>query len=179
MGRYFDYRDNDLEEICDSLRERINEFKKPIPPKKIKHQISILYKISDNSWRYPYSLLSRRYSYDGKYQEFKSKEEAEKFLNSVGWIKRKGDNCWIEENPKDDGYYEINEYDTEVYEDEETHTEYSEEEKKCLSDALYSIEKARAYIKAYDYCCDQGIFGEGRFSEEVEEELEKFYKNYV
>ena len=36
----------------------------------------------------------------------------------------------------------------------------------------------RVYLDVYDHCCDQCSFGNGHFSNELKEELEKFEKNY-
>ena len=185
MGSYFDYRDWDLQEICDSIREKIAESKKPIPPKVMKHDISIVYRISGVCCVYStYHLCG----YD--LPKFKTRQEAEDYLSKISWIKRTGENSWeeipvreepyIDENGnKINPHYEIRESDYEVYEDGEYYTLYSDEEKQKLSEALYMIEKARIYMQVYDHCCDQGSFGEGGFSDELKEEMDKFEKDFT
>ena len=183
--RYIELREWDIDYICNDIRERIAESKKPIPPKIIKHYISIVYKTGENSYIYPsYGLFSYPHVPD-----FKSRQEAENFMNCISWLKRIGENSW-EEIPVRDKYidnngneinchYMIRESDYEVYEDEESHTEYSDEEREKLSEALYIIEKAMSYIRAYDYCRDQYCFGNGGFVKELKEELDKFEKNFT
>lgn len=183
MGRYFDFREWDLEEICYSLRKRIAESKKPIPPKVKRHLISIIYRTDVNC--YTYSNLKSLYSIS----DFKNRQEAIDFLNKFSWLTRTGDNSWEESSVREtyidaNGnevkyHYEINEGDYEEYEDGESYFEYSNEEKEKLSEALHMIEKARVYINVYDHCCDQYSFGEGRFSDELKTELENFEKEYT
>lgn len=186
MGRYFDYRDWDLDEICNSLRERIAEAKVPIPPKVPVHSVSIVYRTSAESCSYTHSLS---YSYIYERHNFTTREEAEEYIDKCAWIKKLGDNFWVDLDEKDtyidkEGnkvlrHYEIHESDYEQYADGEWHTEYSDEEKKLLSETLFTIERARAYMRAYDHCCDQCSFGEGRYVQEVKEELEQFEKEYT
>lgn len=184
MGNYFDYRDWKIEELVDSLRETIAESKKPIPPKVTKHFIYIRYKIGEGR----YSWGPNNYWASDHY-EFKTREDAINFLNSKGWIERTGENMWIDKcyhNPYEDSngnlvdsHYEIVECDNEVFEDGERHIEYTEEEKKLLSDALYQIEKARVYMRAYDNAMDNCSFGGGSFTECLKDELEKFENEYT
>lgn len=185
MGRYFDYSDWSLEELCNHIRDRIEESKKPIPPKVMKHSVSIVYRVGEGCYSYPtYGYFSYPHMPD-----FKNRHEAEDYLDKCGWIEKKGDNFWVDTCEKQtykdkDGndvyyHYEIRESDYEAYEDDEFHTEYSDEEKQKLSEALYMIEKARVYMSVYDYCCDNGCFGHGDFSDELKEELEKFEKNFT
>ena len=183
MGRYFDYREWDFEEICQNLRKRIYESKQPIPKKVMKHSVSILYRISKDCCTYPNTGW---FSY---MPEFKTVEDAEKYLESIPGIDKDG-GLWINfQSGKVDTYedkngievpchYEIRENDYEVYEDGNYYTEYSDEEKEKLSETLYNIEKMRVYLDVYDHCCDQYSFGNGHFSNELKEELEKFEKNY-
>lgn len=186
MGRYFDYSDWNIEELCDHIRERIDESKKPIPPKIMKHSVSILYKVGETCYMYP--TYNFGYGY-GDIPNFKTRQEAEDYISKCGWIEKKGDNFWIDSHSKEtykDKYgneirchYEIKESDYEVYEDEEYHTEYSDEEKQKLSEALYMIEKARVYMRVYDYCCDHCHFGKGDFSNELNDELKVFESNFT
>lgn len=187
MARYFDYSDWELENLCNSIRERIAESKKPLPPKVMKHGISILKQVSDCTFACPmYGVLSY-----GIRPEFSTKSQAEKYMRNNGFIEV-SDNFWIEENNPDDikfytdkdgketmSHYVIREYDYEVYTDGEYHTEYTEEEKAKLSEALYNIEKGLAYMRAYDHCCDQSSFGGDGFTRDVQEELERFEKTYT
>lgn len=184
MGLYFEYRDWDIEDLCYSIRERLHKSKKPIPKKIWKHSVSIVYRTGENCYSYP--------NY-GWYQlsnlpDFNTREEAEKYLDSLKWLVREGD-IWIDEHErhtyitKDEKtipyHYEIRESDYETWEDGNYYIEYSEEEKKALSDALYWVEKARIYMGTYDHCSDQGSFGDGRFSDELKRELEKFESSYT
>lgn len=184
MGRYFEYRDWDIEELCDSIRNRIADSKKIIPPIVKKQGVSIIFKTSENSYSYPHHF---NYNYREN-KSFETKEECLKCLDNTAWVEKIGDNMWIDIQEKrtytdKDGneipyHYEIHEYEYEQYEDGEHYTLYSDEEKKMLSDALYHIEKARIYMQVYDHCSDQGSFGKGSFSDELKEELDKFEKNY-
>lgn len=184
MSRYFDYSDWDIEEVCNHIRERIFESKKTIPPKVMKHFVSIVYRTGESCYSYGcYGL----YSY-GRMPEFETREDAEKFLDKCAWITKLGDNFWVEDRESrsydtKDGktvlcHYEIRESDYEVYEDGGDYIEYTDEEKKQLSDILYIIEKARVCMSVYDHCCDQGSLGGGSFSEELKEELDKFEKDF-
>lgn len=184
MASYFEYKDWDIEDLCDSIRERIHESKQPLPKKVMKHNVSIVFRIGEGSYQYP----SRGwFSYDIM-PNFITRQDAEKYLDNMGWIKKVKDNFWVEDNEtryyetkNGDSvpyHYEVRESDYENWEDDEYHTEYSEEEKKTLSEALYWIEKARVYMRTYDHCSDQGCFGHGGFSNEVKEELERFEKEY-
>lgn len=182
MMRYFDIRDWDIEEMCDSLRERIAEAKKPLPKRVMKHSVSIILRTSPTSYQSPEPYFYR--------ERFQTREEAEKFMDKTPWIERTGDNSWIElgsrnhktyidkEGNEVPYHYEINEYDYETWEDDEYHIEYSDSEKKMLSETLYQIEKARIYMDVYDHCCDQGSFGEGHFAQELNERLKKFEEEY-
>ena len=185
MGKYFDYSDWQLEEICDNIRERLEDTKVPIPPKVKKHGINIVYKIGEGCYNYPnYGY----FSYD-IIPKFKIRKEAEDYLNQFSWLKRIDENNWEEIPPKDtytdkngsihNCTYQIREYDYEEYEDGETYYEYTEEEKKKLTETLYFIEKARAYLKAYDYACDEYDFGEGRYVHNLNKELDKFEKEFL
>lgn len=188
MSRYFDFREWDFDEICHNLRERIAESKKPIPPKVMVHSVCIVFRQSESSYTYTHSL-SYSWGYNSNYQNFKTREEAEKYIATCAWIEKLGDNFYIDidekrtytdKNGKEVLYhYEIKESDYEQYADGNSYYEYSDEEKRLLSETLYNIEKARAYISAYDYCCDQCSFGEGRYEREVKEELKKFEKEYT
>lgn len=181
--RYFDISMWSLDELTDSIRERIRESKKKIPCKVKKHGISIVYIVGVNCYQYP----NHGYFGCGMVPEFKSVGEAEMWLDGISWIDREGD-IWVEHGEShvyvdNDGnevkcHYEIREYDYEEYEDGEEYTEYSEEEKKKLSEVLYLIEKAKVAMSVYDYCCDQWSFGHGGFSDELKEEYEKFEKGY-
>lgn len=183
MGRYFEYRDWELENICQNLREYIHVSRQPIPAKIKKHCVSILYREGETCYIYPnYGWFSY-----GVVPEFKTREDAEKYLESLPDIK-KIDGLWVDVSRNEiyetsDGkkipcHYIVRESDYEVYADDEYHIEFSEEEKQKLSEALYNIEKARVYLRVFDYCCDQSSFGEDRFSNELKEELDKFENNY-
>lgn len=185
MGRYFDYRDWELDELCHSLRERISESKKPLPKKVMKHSVIVLYRTGEGSYMYPNWGW---FSY-GNVPDFKSKDEAEKYLLDVCNFTKIGENMY-EDNHKNQTYtnadgnvvnchYVIRESDYEAFEDGEYHIEYSDEEKQKLSEALYMIEKARVYMSVYDHYCDQWSFGNGRFSNELKTELENFEKEYT
>ena len=181
MGRYFDYSDWTLDEICMDIRRRIAESKETIPPKVMRHYVSIVYRTEHNCYTYSHYLY--------KSTDFNSRKDAEDYLAKCGWIKKIDDNFWVDiaekETYKDpDGnpvlkHYEIREYDCEEYEDGEHHIEYSEEEKKALSQTLLAIETARAYMRAYDYTSDECGFGEGRYAQEVKEEIDKMTKEYT
>lgn len=185
MGRYFDYSDWDIEELCNHIRERIYESKKPIPGKVMKHYVSIVYKVGEGCYQYSgYGWFSY-----GNIPQFKTREEAEEYLDSIAWLTRTGDNSWIEEGrvrhyDTSDGktercHYEIRESDYEEYEDGEDHIEYTSDEKRYLSEILYNIEKARCCMDVYDHCCDQGSFGGGSFVKEFEEKISNFNKTYT
>lgn len=185
MGRYFDYSEWNIDELCNHIRERIFESKKPIPKKVMKHYICIVFRTGENCYTYPnYGVFAYGYI-----PEFKTRKEAEDYLAKHDWIERKGDNCWVEYNEvryydlKSGGseqyHYEIRESDYEEYEDGENYIEYTEEEKNQLSEILYQIERGKVCMSVYDHCCDQGSFGGGSFSEELKEELEKFEKEYT
>lgn len=184
MGRYFEYSDWKIEEITNSIRERIYDAKQPLPKKVMKHFIQIRYKIgsecctwnSSNTWMW-------------EHDEFTNIDDAISFLNKKNWLKRIDDNMWVDcynsqtYTDKDGNtipyHYEIDEYDSEVYEDGEHHTEYTDDERNALSDALICIEKARKYLKAYDRAENNGSFGNGSFSEYVKDELQDFFDNFT
>lgn len=182
---YFEYRDYEIEDMCNSIRERILESKKPLPPKVMNHYVSIRYRIGEGSYQYPHHGV---FSWDVR-PEFKTRQEAEDYLNKISWLKKEGDNFWVEDTETSyydckDGssvkyHYEIHEFDIEEYEDGNSHVEYSDSEKDMLSEALYHIEKARIYMQVYNHCSDQWSFGNGRFSDEVNEEMEKFEKEFT
>lgn len=181
MGRYFDYNDWSLEEVCNSIRKRISDSKKPIPKKVIRHGVSIIYRTSETSYQSGWNHLH--------YVDIEDKEQAIKFLDNCRWLIRVDENMWIDEVDKKtyttkDGitipfHFEIKEYDYECYEDGNEYVEYSEREKEDLSRILYLIEKARTCLDVYDHCCDQYSFGEDNFSKELENELYKFEENYT
>ena len=183
--RYFDIYDWKLDELVDNIRERILESKKPLPKKVMRHLVIIVYRCGEGSYIFP----NRGYFAHGVVPEFKTRQEAEDYLNQCDGIIKIGDGAWVEDGyndtyTKSDGtvercHYTIRESDYEEYEDGEHHTEYGEEEKKMLSEALYNIEKARVYMRVYDHCCDQYSFGDNRFSNELKRELEKFEKEYT
>lgn len=183
MGRYFDYSDWKIEEISDSIRERLSEAKTLLPKKVMKHFISIRYKTGESSY-----CCGGGDEWMWNHQEFKTREEAIDYIGKLGWIERIGDNMWInsyshETYKNKDGYdvrchYLIEEYDAEVYEDGEHHVEYTDEERGYLSDALYCIEKARVYMRVYDYASDKCGFGGGSYAEMTRKELEKFENEY-
>lgn len=184
MGIYFDYSDWKIEELTNSIRERITEAKTPLPKKVMKHFICIRYRTGE-----------RCYSYGGgnewiwNHPEFKTREDAVKYIDKLGWVERIGDNMWVDSYSTDtykdkDGnevpcHYVIDEYDTEVYEDGDYHIVYTDEERKYLSEALHCIEKARAYMRAYDYASGKCGFGEGSYAETTSKELEKFENEYT
>lgn len=183
--RCFDISEWKLDELTDNIRERIVETKVEIPPKVIKHGVSVRYKTGENNYRYPNWGY---FTYDMT-KVFKTREDYEKYLDSISYIEKTGDNFWVEIGEKNtykdsDGneipcHYEIHEYDYETYEDDNSYIEYSEDEKKCLSEILYLIEKAKVCMRVYDHCCDNWSFGNGGFSKELKTEIEKFEKEYT
>lgn len=185
MGRYFDYSDWHLDELCEDLRKRISESKKPLPKKVRNRYVSIYYRIGEGSWMYP----NTGWFAHGTKPDFKSVKEAEEYLDSLPRFKKIGDNSWVEgENVEyytcQDGtcvpkHYEVKESYCMEYEDGEGHIEYSKSEQKMLRKALYEIEKARVYMDVYDHCCDQWSFGEGHFSKELTKRLKEFEENYT
>lgn len=176
MGRHFDYKDWELEEICNSIRERIADSKKVIPKKITKKGVNIIYRTSETSYQSGWNRLH--------YVNIEDKEQAEKYLNNCRWLIKIDENMWIDDCDKHtyttkDGitipcHFEIKEYDYECYEDGNDYVEYSDEEKQMLRETLYNIEKARVYLSVYDHCTDQYNFGHGDFSKELKKELEKF-----
>ena len=185
MGRYFEYKDWEIESIANSIRERLEEARKPLPPKVMKHFITIHYKTGEG--RYTYSSSD---SWMLKHDEFLSREDAINFLNSKSWLTRIGDNAWVDDcryetyETKDGkterAHYEISESDCEQYADGEFHTEYCDEEIEYLSDALMCIEKARVYMKEYDSAEDNCSFGKGgSFKDRLKESLDKFENEYT
>lgn len=183
MGRYFDYSDWKIEEITNSIRERIHDSKQPIPKKIIKHFIQIRYKIGDGC----YSWSSNNWMWE--HDEFTNREEAITFLNKKSWIERTGENMWVDccnnqtytdkEGNVIPYHYEIEEYDSEIYEDGEYHTEYTDKEKNALSEALLCIEKARIYLKAFDRAENNASFGSDSFCEYLKEEFEDFFEHFT
>lgn len=183
---YFDYNYWEIERLCNQIRERIRDSKKVIPPIVKKHAISIIYRTSENSYRYP---MYGPFAYNVR-PEFTTREEAEKYIESFDYVTKVSDNFYIDGircgetyETKDgqvvDCHYEILEYDYEEYEDGEHYVLYSDEEKKMLSEALRKIEEATVYMSVFDHCTDQGSFGDGSFSEELKEELDKFNKEFT
>lgn len=183
--KYFDFSEWTLDEIIESLRRRIYEASQPIPNKVMKHSVSIIYRLSESSYTYPnYGCLSFR-----NLPKFADFNEAAKYLNSLEFLERDGENFWIEVGETDtykdeDGrdifrHYEINEYDYEEYEDGLQHTEYTEKEREKLSETLYMLEKLKVYLKVYDDCCDNYDFGNGTYAEEIEDAINKFENEYV
>lgn len=184
--RYFDeFHMYAYEDILESLRNRIDEAKKPLPKKIMKHYVSIVQKTSETSFMYCSHMFWHRYP-DG----FKTREQAEKFLNSCSWlIYNKEKDIWVEYN--EDGafvdkdgntvpyHYMIRESDCEVYEDEENHFEYTEEEIKKLEETLDVLEKAKVYLEAYDYCCEEYSFGYNDYTKELNERLDEFEQEKV
>ena len=183
MKYYHDISEWNIEELCNNIRERIAESKKPIPPKVKKHGVSIYQRTGEGCYR-------------GTYHEFfhfypiKSREHAERILNSCSWLEKIGDNMWIEIGGAPEYYeckdgtmkrnhYFIEEYDYEEYEDGKDHVEYSEGEIQALKDTLFNIEKGLAYMRAYDHAEDQGSFGGGAYVEYANDELEKFNEEYT
>lgn len=183
MGKYFDYRDWEIEELCNSLRVRIKEAQKPLPQKVVNHYVSIRQRIGDTCYTYP------QYLYFPNQSSPKTREEAEKFLNSCDWLEKAGENKWIELNEtryydtKDGGsekyHLEVHEYDLEEYEDGEYHVEYANSEIESMKAALYAIEKARVYMELYDDFVDNYSFGEGRFAKACDIANDKFTKTFT
>lgn len=180
MGRYFEYRDWEIEDICNNIRKRIMDSKKPIPLKVKKYGVSIIYRTSETSYQSGWNRLH--------YVELEDKEQAIKFLDNCRWLVREGENMWVDDCEKHtyinkDGitipyHFEIREYEYECYEDGNDYVEYSDEEKQMLRETLYNIEKARVYLSVYDHCSDQYSFGDGNFSNSSLSSLEKFEKEY-
>lgn len=182
---YFDINDWSLAELTDDIRERIRDSKQVLPPKVMKHGVSIRYRTGESSYMYPNCGYL---SYD-MLKDLKTREDYEKYLDNIPYIEKIGDNFWMEigENKTyvdSSGneilyHYEIHEYDYEAYEDDNTYIEYSDEEKDRLSEALYVIERAKVYMRVYNHCRDNWSFGKGRFSDELKTELEKFEKEFT
>lgn len=182
MGRYFEYKDWEIEEITNAMRERLAEARQPLPEKVKKHCVSIRYRTG----KYSYSWWNNEILSKSDFSSFK---EAADYLDSLDWIERLGDNMWVEKIGCPDRYddedgnsipchYMIYEYDCEVYVDGEYHTEYTDDDRKALEDGLYCVEKARVYMRAFDHACDNGSFG-GSFSESLRDDFEKFEKEYT
>lgn len=178
MGRYFDYQDWRIEDIANSIRERLEEARTPLPPKVKKHRIIIRHKVGDGCY-----VIEPGESWMYEHDEFTSRNEAIDYLNSLHWLEKVGDNAWVDIYSTfgdKANLYEINEYDSEVYADEQYHIDYSQEEIKYLSDALKCIEKARVYMKEYDSAENNCSFGkDGSFKNNLEKSLEKFENEYT
>ena len=183
MRYYNDIHEWSIEELCHSIRERIAESKKPIPPKVKKHGVTIYYRLGEGSYRGSYNEFYHWYPIE-------SKEQAIDRLNKCSWLERIADNEWVEIGRASDYYeckdgtmkrqhYFIEEYDYEEYEDGENHIEYSEGEIQALKDTLFNIEKGLAYMRAYDHAEDQGSFGRGAYVEYANDELENFNEKYT
>ena len=185
MARWFDYSEWELDEVCNSIRERIRDSKHVLPPKVMRHYVSIMFRISESSYTNPSRIW---FSYD-QLPHFETRQDAEKYLDSMSWLEKTGVNSWVEEgetryyDTKDGDsvpvHYEIHENDIEEFEDGEEHVEYSDEEKQKLSEILYLIEKAKVCLDVYDHCSDQWSFGHGQFSEELKERLERFETEFT
>lgn len=178
MGRCFEYRDYEIERMCEDLVRRLIDAKKPIPPKIKKHCVSIRFRTGEGCFSYP------NYGWFSHLPEFKSWDDAEKFLGKLPDMFRMKPNFWVEEGEtrtyetKDGArvlyHYEIHEYDYEEYEDGEYHTEYTPEEIERMKETLKIIDKARVYMKAYDYACDECDFGGGSFDKVMDEHLTNY-----
>ena len=183
MRYYNDIHEWSIEELCNSIRERIAESKKPIPPKVKKHGVTIYYRLGEFGYRGTHNEFFHHYPIE-------SREQAERILNGCSWLEKIEDNMWVEKGHASDYYeckdgsmkrqhYFIEEYDYEEYEDGEHHTEYSEGEIQALKDTLFNIEKGLAYMRAYDHAEDQGSFGGGAYVEYANDELEYFNEYYT
>ena len=179
-----EYKDWVIEEIANSIREQLEEARKPLPKKITKHFITIRNIVGEG--RYIYNCANE---WMWMHDDFTTVDEAVDFINRKEWLERIGENMWVDTMCYDtyidkDGntipnHYEIHEYDAEVYEDGECHTEYTEDEIKDLSEALYHIEKARVYMRNYDNAYSHWCFGNGCFHNKLSEELDKFEKEYT
>lgn len=180
MGRYFEYRDCDIEDMCNSLIRKLIDAKihNPLPPKVKKHAVVIRFKTGECCFSFP------SYGWMTKLPEFKSYDDAERFLNRTTGLFKMGANFWVDEGetrsyPTSDGpkvlyHYEIQEYDYEGFEDGNYYTEYTPEEIKHMEETLAIIDKARVYMRAFDYAEDESTFGKGAYSKTLNEYL----KNY-
>ena len=156
MARHFDYSDWSIDEVCDDLRRRIREARKPLPKKVMKHYVNLIYVTGVGCGLYTHSLYQHIQMTNPQ-----TRKEYEDFLNNITWIERKSDNCWVEKGENQyytdkSGnhvlyHYEIRESDHEVFEDDEFHYEYTEDEVNALIEALHTIRMGIGAMRAYDY----------------------------
>ena len=178
MARHFDYSDWSIDEVCDDLRRRIREARKPLPKKVMKHYVNLIYVTGVGCGLYTHSLYQHI-----QMSNPQTRKEYEDFLDNITWIERKSDNCWVEKGENQyytdkSGnqvlyHYEIRESDHEVFEDDEFHYEYTEDEVNALIEALHTIRMGIGAMRAYDYCCDEGVFGKGSFITEYKENMDE------
>lgn len=179
MGRCYDISSMELDRMCNDIIRRLIESKEPIPPKVKKHAVAIRFKVGENCFSFP------NYGWFAHLPEFKNVGEAERFLSRIPDMMKIGDNFWVEgyekrtyktsNDERIQYHYEIHEYDYEEFEDGEYHTEYTEEEIEKLKETLVIINKARTYMRAYDYAEDDSVFGNGQYVRLLDEKF-KYYE---
>lgn len=178
MGMYFDFKDYEIEEMIQDLKNRIAETEKPLPKKVMRHNVCIVFRTDKDVYEYP------RSGWFMHVPDFETRKDAEKFLARVPGMIRLGDDYWVLDGERREYevayghkvfyHYEIRESDYEQFEDGQHHYEYTPEEVIALKRTLTSMEDGLRAMRLYDKCCEDGRFGNGEFVEEMRKTTDFF-----